>query len=279
MRTIAAEVIKNGVCQAVIDANIRLPDDIRQGLKKAYEEEEGIARRILEILLANADMAVKEKMPLCQDTGMVVVEVKLGQEVIISGGSLTEAVNEGIREGYRKAYFRPSVVNDPLVRQNTRDNTPGIIHIELVPGENIEISVLPKGAGSENMGKVAMLKPSQGVEGIKEFVVKAVEEAGANPCPPVIVGVGIGGNMEKAAYLAKKALMRPIDVRSEREDVKKLEEELLFAINALNIGPQGLGGKTTALAVNIETYPTHIASLPVAVNLGCHATRRAKVVI
>lgn len=279
MRKIAADDIKNKVCEAVIEANIKLPSDIRQALAKAHEREEGTARRILEILLANADMALKENMPLCQDTGMVVVEVKLGQEVFISGGSLKEAINEGIREGYKKGYFRPSVVNDPLRRQNTGDNTPGIVHVELVPGENIEINVFPKGAGSENMGRLAMLKPAQGIEGIKDFVLASVKEAGANPCPPVIVGVGIGGNMEKAAYLAKKALMRPVNVRNEREDIRALEEELLEAVNALNIGPQGLGGKTTALAVNIETYPTHIASLPVAVNLGCHATRRARVII
>ncbi|SHG80342.1 fumarate hydratase subunit alpha [Thermosyntropha lipolytica DSM 11003] len=279
MRKVKAEDIKNRVCEAVIEANIKLPPDIRKALEKAREEEEGTARKILEILLTNADMALKERMPLCQDTGMVVVEVKLGQEVEITGGSLKEAINEGIREGYRKGYFRASVVNDPILRKNTGDNTPGIIHMEMVPGENIEIIVLPKGAGSENMGRVAMLKPLKGVEGIKEFVLQAVKEAGSNPCPPLIVGVGVGGNMEKAAYLAKKALMRPVDIRNEREDIKRLEEELLYAINALNIGPQGLGGKTTALAVNIETYPTHIASLPVAVNLGCHATRRAGFVI
>lgn len=279
MRQISTEEIKNKVCEAVIEANIRLPDDIREALEKAYEKEEGRAKRILQILLENADMALQEKMPLCQDTGMVVVEIKLGQDVFVKGGDLKEAINAGIREGYQKGYFRASVVKDPILRQNTGDNTPGIIHLEIVPGENIEISVFPKGAGSENMGRLAMLKPAQGISGIKEFVLNTVKEAGANPCPPVIVGVGMGGNMEKAAYLAKKALMRPVNMRNERPDLASLEEELLLLINASGIGPQGLGGKTTALAVNIETYPTHIASLPVAVNIGCHVTRRAKVIL
>lgn len=279
MRQISTEEIKNKVCEAVIEANIKLPCDIREALEKAYEQEEGRAQKILQILLENADMALQEKMPLCQDTGMVVVEVKLGQDVHITGGSLNNAINAGIREGYQKGYFRASVVNDPILRQNTGDNTPGIIHLEMVPGENVEISVFPKGAGSENMARLAMLKPAQGVSGIKEFVLNTVNEAGPNPCPPIIVGVGMGGNMEKAAYLAKKALMRPVNMRNDRPDLASLEEELLFLINGSNIGPQGLGGKTTALAVNIEAYPTHIASLPVAVNIGCHVTRRAKVIL
>ncbi|MBO8159840.1 fumarate hydratase [Thermosyntropha sp.] len=280
MREIKAEEIRDIIAEAVINANIRLPEDIKEALKKArMNETEKRAQKILDIILKNADMALSERMPLCQDTGMVVVELKIGQNVHITGKSLEEAVNEGIREGYRKGYFRNSVVYDPLIRRNTGDNTPGIVHIEVVPGENVEINVFPKGAGSENMGRLAMLKPSDGIEGVKKFVLNTVKEAGANPCPPVIVGVGIGGNMEKAAYLAKKALMRPLDERNRREDIAKLEEELLEMINALGIGPQGLGGKTTALAVNIEVYPTHIASLPVAVNLGCHATRRVKIIL
>lgn len=255
----------------------RLPEDILLALQQARARERSVrASGILDIILENAELAEKERIALCQDTGMVVVEMEIGSELLIEG-DLEKAINEGIRTGYQEGYFRASVVRDPLNRINTGDNTPAIIHTRLVPGEGLTINLLPKGAGSENMGQIAMLKPSQGLPGIKDFVVKVVREAGSNPCPPIIVGVGIGGNMEKAALLAKEALLRPLNQMSPRPDLAALEQELLDMINATGIGPQGLGGDTTALGVNIEVYPTHIASLPVAVSLGCHSTRRIKI--
>lgn len=276
MKTIYAEEITTAVAAAAIQANTVLPADVKLALQAALDrEDEPRARQILSILLENAELARTEKIALCQDTGLVVVDIELGQDVHIEG-DLKEAVNEGVRRGYRQGCFRASVVNHPLQRLNTGDNTPCIIHMELVAGDSLKLTLFPKGAGSENMGKVAMLKPGAGEEGIADFVVRSVREAGSNPCPPLVVGVGIGGNMEMAAYLAKKALMRPINGGGSNAE---LEERLLAMINATGIGPQGLGGRVTALGVNVETYPTHIASLPVAVNLGCHSTRRATVVI
>ena len=230
------------------------------------------AREILERIVENYEIADAENQPICQDTGVACVFLKIGQEVHING-DIQEAVNEGVRQGYREGYLRKSVVRDPLDRVNTGDNTPAFIYYELVPGDKVEITVAPKGFGSENMSRIKMLRPSDGVEGVKDFVVNAVEEAGPNPCPPIVVGVGIGGTFDKAALLAKKALLRPVDEPNANPFYQALEQELLEKINALGIGPQGLGGRTTALAVNIETMPTHIAGLPVAVNINCHVTR------
>lgn len=275
MREIQVEEIQKAVEKAVAKANINLPADIIQSLKNALaKESKSQARHFLQIALDNSEMAEKECMALCQDTGIVNVEVEIGQDVHITGGDVESAINQGVSDGYRKCYFRNSVVKHPLQRENTGDNTPALVSYRLVPGDVLKITVFPKGAGSENMGRLAMLKPSQGIEGVKEFVVNAIREASSNPCPPVVVGVGIGGTMEKAASLAKKALFRSIDVRNEDPLIAELEKELLDKINQLNIGPQGLGGDTTALGVNIETYPTHIACLPIAVNIGCHCTRR-----
>lgn len=278
MREIEANKIRESVRDAVIRANIVLPEDILSALQAAKEKESSPrARRLLDILLENAALANNERMALCQDTGLVAVTVELGQEVAVQGGDLEEAINQGIREGYQQGYFRKSVVQDPFSRTNTGDNTPAVIHTEVKSGNHFRVGILPKGAGSENMGQVMMLKPAQGLDGVKEFILKVVKEAGANACPPVIVGAGIGGNMEKAAHLAKKALMRSVNERNSRPDLADLEREMLAAVNSLGIGPQGMGGDTTALAVNIEAYPTHIACLPVAVALGCHCTRRVMV--
>jgi fumarate hydratase subunit alpha len=272
--------ITSAVCNAVIKANTILPPDILQALRAAKEKESvPRARKILDILLLNADIAAKEQMPLCQDTGLVVIDLSIGQEVKLEGGGLEEAIQQGIREGYKKGYFRNSVVDDPFIRMNTGDNTPAIIHTHIVPGENLWLKILPKGAGSENVGALAVFKPTESLENIKAFIINTVSAAGANSCPPVIVGVGCGGNLEHCAYLAKRALLRPVDQRHERQDVAGLENELLQEINKLSIGPQGLGGDTSALAVNIEVGPTHIASLPVAVNMNCHCTRRAVIKI
>jgi fumarate hydratase subunit alpha len=234
---------------------------------------------MLDKIIINSDIASKENMPMCQDTGMAVIFVELGQDVHIVGGSLKEAINEGIRQGYSEGYLRKSVVKDPLTRVNTGDNTPAVIHIDIVDGEELKITIAPKGFGSENMSRIKMLKPSDGVEGVKEFVLETVKIAGPNPCPPIIVGVGIGGTFEKAAELSKKALLRSIEERNNDTYYSDLEDELITKINKLGIGPQGFGGKTTALGVNIETYPTHIAGLPVAVNISCHATRHAEIVL
>ena len=273
MREIKASLITQTVKKLCIDANCHLDDDVKNCICKFHSEEPWQqAKEILERIIENYEIADDKNQPVCQDTGVACVFLKIGQDVHIDG-DLTEAVNEGVRQGYEEGYLRKSVVRDPLDRVNTGDNTPAMLYTELVPGDKIEITVAPKGFGSENMSKIAMLRPSDGVEGVKEFVVKAVEAAGPNPCPPIVVGVGIGGTFDKAAYLAKKALLRPLDKRNSVEFYRELEEELLEKINALGIGPQGFGGKTTALAVNIEQFPTHIAGLPVAVNINCHVTR------
>jgi len=275
MRQINVDEIRQAVAGMVIEANTRLPGDIKSALSDAIDKESSSrARRIMGICLENADLAAAEELALCQDTGLVVIDLEIGQALQLIGGDLETAINQGVSEGYRAASLRKSMVRDPLNRVNTGDNTPAVIHIHIVPGENLKITVFPKGAGSENMGQMVMLKPAQGVEGVKEFVLKVVRDAAGNPCPPIIVGVGIGGNMEKVTMLAKKALMREIGQDNPDPQLAGLESELLDKINLLNIGPQGLGGDTTALAVNIETYPTHIACLPVAVCLGCHSTRR-----
>jgi fumarate hydratase subunit alpha len=280
MRQIHVDKVKEAVEQAVLQANTQLPEDITAALRRFLDKEQSPnARRLLQITLENADLARNECMALCQDTGLVVVDMELGQEVILTGGDLETAINQGIRDGYRRGYFRKSVVKDPLERVNTGDNTPAVLHMHLVPGNVLKLNILPKGGGSENMGQLTMLKPSEGLKGVKDFIVKVVREAGANPCPPIIVGVGVGGNMEKAALLAKKALMREIGTTNPIPTLAALEEEMLSIVNGLGVGPQGMGGDTTALAVHIETYPTHIACLPVAVNLGCHSTRRVTVEI
>lgn len=280
MKEIGVDRIIDVVERLCIDSNIYLNDDIRQSLEKAMEfEESENGRSILKSLVKNAEVAAAEGMAICQDTGMAIVFVSVGQDVRITGGSLTEAINEGVRRGYRKGCLRASVVEDPILRKNTGDNTPAVIHYDIVEGDQIRIDVVPKGFGSENMSALKMLKPSDGMEGIKRFVVETVSSAGPNPCPPVIVGVGIGGSMEKCALLAKKALMRPAGSRNPRKHLAELEEQLLAEINRLGIGPAGLGGRTTALGVMVEAYPTHIAGLPVAVNISCHVTRHRSAVL
>lgn len=274
MRKINVEAITDAVERLCIESNYYINDDIRAALEKAYREEESVTgRNILLSLLKNADIASNEQMAICQDTGMAIVFVELGQNVRITGGSLEKAINEGVRRGYKNGFLRKSVVSDPLKRENTRDNTPAVIHYEIVEGDGLTIHVAPKGFGSENMSAIKMLKPSDGIEGVKKFVVDTISEAGANPCPPIVVGIGIGGSMEKAALLAKKALLRPIDKSNPDPFYRDLEYSLLESINKLGIGPAGLGGRITALGVNIETYPTHIAGLPVAVNVCCHVLR------
>ena len=273
MREIPANLITQAVARLCIEANCFLPDD----MKKQIEICQGLedwpqAREILDRIVENYEIAQSEHVPICQDTGMACVFLKVGQDVHIVG-DVNEAVHKGVRKGYEEGYLRKSVVRDPLDRVNTGDNTPAVIYYELVPGDQIEITVAPKGFGSENMSQIKMLRPSDGLQGAIDFVVQVVEDAGPNPCPPVVVGVGIGGTFDKAAYLAKKALLRPVDVRNDNAFYAELEDTLLNKINGLGIGPQGFGGKTTALAVNIETFPTHIAGLPVAVNINCHVTR------
>ncbi|WP_346884729.1 fumarate hydratase [Clostridium sp. UBA4395] len=278
MREIKVSQITEAIRKLCIDANYYLGSDIKNRLIKSHEEEDwGIAKGILNKILINADIAKNEDMPMCQDTGVACVFIEIGQEVQVVGGALEDAINEGVRQGYKDGYLRKSVVKDPLDRVNTKDNTPAMIYYNIVPGDKLKITVAPKGFGSENMSQIKMLKPSDGLQGVKDFIIKVVKEAGPNPCPPIIVGVGIGGTFDKAATIAKKALIRSIDVRNENPFYAELEEELVTMINELGIGPQGFGGKTTALAVNIETYPTHIAGLPVAVNINCHATRHAEI--
>ena len=257
-----------------IESNYYLSSDVKESLCKAKEDETWpLAENVLDQLILNSNIAQKEDMPICQDTGMACVFVEIGQEVHIVGGLLQDAINEGVRRGYDEGFRRKSVVKDPIHRVNTKDNTPAIIYYDIVSGDKIKITVAPKGFGSENMSRIKMLKPSDGLQGVKDFIIETVKLAGPNPCPPIVVGVGIGGTFDKAAYLAKKALIRPLNKRNDEKFYSDLEEELLETINKLGIGPQGFGGKTTALGLNIETYPTHIAGLPVAVNINCHATR------
>ena len=273
MRELNASALTEVVKRLCIEANCYLPQDVKSCIEARHAEEPWPqAQEILERIMENYRIADDRAQPICQDTGVACVFLKIGQDVHITG-DITEAVNEGVRRGYTEGYLRKSVVRDPLDRVNTGDNTPAMLYFELVPGDKVEITVAPKGFGSENMSQIKMLRPSDGLQGVKDFVCKVVEEAGPNPCPPIVVGVGIGGTFDKAAYLAKKALMRSVDERNENPFYANLEQELLEEINALGIGPQGFGGKTTALAVNIEQYPTHIAGLPVAVNINCHVTR------
>jgi len=273
MRQLSADRITAAVRRLCIEANCHLPKDVKERIHACRMEESWQqAGEILDRIVENFTVADQENCPICQDTGVACVFLKIGQDVHITG-NLEEAVNEGVRQGYRDGYLRKSVVRDPLRRENTGDNTPAMLYVELVPGEQVEITVAPKGFGSENMSAVNMLRPSDGVNGVVDFVVQTVKQAGPNPCPPIVVGVGIGGTFDKAAYLAKKALLRPLDQFHADPYYEALERELLEKINSLGIGPQGFGGKTTALKVNIETYPTHIAGLPVAVNINCHVTR------
>ena len=274
VRSVDVKLLTENIKEMCIQANHYLAPDMDKAMKNAHEKEtKPLAKQILAQLLENLDIAGEDMIPICQDTGMAVVFLKVGQDVHFEGGSVEDAVNEGVRQGYAEGYLRKSVVGDPLLRVNTKDNTPAIIHYEIVPGDKVEIMVAPKGFGSENMSKIYMLKPADGIEGVKEAIINTVKEAGPNACPPVVVGVGIGGTFEKAAILAKKALTREIGTHSELSHIKELEEELLEKINQIGLGPAGLGGDTTALAVNINTYPTHIAGLPVAVNICCHVNR------
>ena len=273
MREISAKSITETVKKLCIDANCHLSSDLKTCISDFYEKENWAqAKEILGRIIENYEIADERNQPVCQDTGAACVFLKIGQDVHVDG-DINEAINEGVRQGYGEGYLRKSIVRDPLDRVNTGDNTPAMIYYEMVPGDKIEITVAPKGFGSENMSQIAMLRPSDGIEGVKKFVLKVVEDAGPNPCPPIVVGVGIGGTFDKAAYMAKKALLRPVDKRNENPFYADHEKELLDGINALGIGPQGFGGLTTALAVNIETFPTHIAGLPVAVNINCHVTR------
>ena len=279
MREIHAGEITSTIRRLCIEANTSMEDDMIAALNSALEKEESpVGKDILRQLLENAEIAKSEGIPLCQDTGLAVVFIEMGQDIHIIGGELNKSIHEGVRQGYRNGYLRASSL-DPLIRRNFGDNTPAIIHLEMVPGEKLKLILVPKGFGAENMSKITLLKPYSGVEGIKQFVVQTVEEAGANSCPPVIVGVGIGGTLEKAALIAKKSLLRTIGQRHSDHEIARLEEELLEKINALGIGPQGLGGKVTALDVHIETYPTHIAGLPVAVNLQCNCHRHKEAVL
>lgn len=280
MRTIQTTDITENIRQMCIEANHYLSDDMKQVFKKAVDNEESpLGRQVLEQLKENLEIASSDMIPICQDTGMAVIFMNVGQEVHFEGGSITDAVNEGVRQGYTEGYLRKSVVGDPIIRENTKDNTPAVIHYDIVPGDKVEITVAPKGFGSENMSRIFMLKPADGIEGVKEAILTAVKDAGPNACPPMVVGVGIGGTFEKCAQLAKKALTRDLNCKSDIQYVNDLEEEMLDKINRLGIGPGGLGGTQTALAVNIETYPTHIAGLPVAVNICCHVNRHAHRVI
>ncbi len=280
LRIISAAQITETVKELCIRANCFLNEDIGCALKKAGEEEDyPPAREILSILQKNADMAKSQNMAICQDTGMAVVFLTVGQDVHITGGSLEEAVNAGVRKGYEEGFLRKSVVLDPLRRKNTGDNTPAVIHTRIVPGNEMKIEVAPKGFGSENMSRIAMLNPSDGLDGVKKFVLETVRLAGPNPCPPMILGVGIGGTFEKVAQMAKEALLVPLDEEHSDPFYATLEKELLALVNDTGIGPQGFGGKTTCLGVKIRTYPTHIAGLPVAVNVGCHVTRHAQAVL
>ena len=276
MRTVDVATLTQNIKEMCIEANHFLSEDMKTAFTTAEQQEKApLGKQILQQLQQNMDIAGKDMIPICQDTGMAVVFLEVGQDVHLTGGNVEDAVNEGVRQGYVDGYLRKSVVKDPIYRENTKDNTPAIIHYSIVPGDRVRITVAPKGFGSENMSRVFMLKPADGIEGVKNAILTAVKDAGPNACPPMVVGVGIGGTFEKCALMAKKALTRPVDEHSEIPYVRELEEELLEKINKTGIGPGGLGGSTTALAVNISTYPTHIAGLPVAVNICCHVNRHA----
>ncbi len=280
MRNITTDIIIKNIKEMCIEANYTLSSDVKDSIiSSALSETSGTGRKILEQLKENMYIAENENIPICQDTGMAVVFLKIGQDVHIEGCCIEDAINEGIRQGYKEGYLRKSVVDDPLIRKNTDDNTPGIIHYDIVPGDQFEITVAPKGFGSENMSRVYMLKPSDGIEGVKEAVIETVKLAGPNACPPLVIGVGIGGTFEKCTLLAKKALVRNINSHNSLEHISRLEDELLDEINSLGTGPGGLGGSITALGINIEVYPTHIAGLPVAVNMCCHVNRHKTRVI
>lgn len=279
MRVIQAAQITDAIKSLCVRTNVEIPSDVANCIGCALNDEDWEpAKELLNQIIENNELAKNTNKPICQDTGMACVFVEIGQDVHIEG-NLEEAIQEGVRQGYQEGYLRKSVVMDPLNRVNTGDNTPAVIYYDIVPGDKIIIEFAPKGFGSENMSRIAMLRPSDGVEGVKRFVLETVEKAGSNPCPPIVVGIGIGGTFDKAAQLSKKALLRPVDVPNQNEFYQTLEEELLEEINKLGIGPQGLGGRTTALAVNIETFPTHIAGLPVAVNISCHVTRHGREVL
>lgn len=280
MREINVEEISNVIKEMCIEANHFLTNDMKNALNKSAETEKSeLGKQILCQLQENLQIAGEEMIPICQDTGMAVIFIKIGQEVHFVGGSLEAAINEGVRRGYVEGYLRKSVVKDPIYRENTKDNTPAVIHYEMIEGDKVHITVAPKGFGSENMSRVFMLKPSDGIEGVKDAIISAVKDAGPNACPPMVIGVGVGGTFEKCAILAKKALTRNIEEESPIQYVRELEKEILNKINSLGIGPGGLGGDTTAYAVNIETYPTHIAGLPVAINICCHVNRHSYRVI
>lgn len=276
MRNVDVSLLTENIKEMCIEANHFLSDDMKAAFTKADETEKSpLGRQIIEQLQQNMQIAGEDMIPICQDTGMAVIFLEVGQDVHLDGGNVEDAVNEGVRQGYVEGYLRKSVVSDPIIRENTKDNTPAVIHYSIVPGDKVKITFAPKGFGSENMSRVFMLKPADGIEGVKNAILTAVRDAGPNACPPMVVGVGIGGTFEKCALLAKQALTRPIDLRSDIPYVRELEEEMLTRINKSGIGPGGLGGTTTALAVNINTYPTHIAGLPVAVNICCHVNRHA----
>ena len=280
IRTIRVEEITKNIKEMCIEANHFLSPDMAEAMKCAEKNEEApLGKQILEQLQENLKIAGEDMIPICQDTGMAVVFLEIGQDVHLEGGALEDAVNEGVRQGYVEGYLRKSVVGDPLIRENTKDNTPAVLHTRIVDGDQVKIKVAPKGFGSENMSRVFMLKPAEGIEGVKDAVLTAVKDAGPNACPPMVVGVGIGGTFEKAAILAKKALMRPLDTQNPDPFYADLEKEMLEKVNKLGIGPQGFGGKTTAIGLNIETMPTHIAGMPCAVNINCHVTRHKSEVI
>ncbi len=280
MRDVNVSEITKNIKEMCIEANHFLSEDMKKVFKNAVDSEESpLGKQVLNQLNENLSIAASDMIPICQDTGMAVFFINVGQEVHFTGGDITDAINEGVREGYVEGYLRKSVVSDPLIRENTKDNTPAVIHYSIVPGDKVEITVAPKGFGSENMSRVFMLKPADGIEGVKNAILTAVKDAGPNACPPMVVGVGIGGTFEKCAILAKRALTRNLEEKSDIEYVRNLESEMLEKINKLGIGPGGLGGTQTALAVNIETYPTHIAGLPVAVNICCHVNRHVKRVL
>jgi fumarate hydratase subunit alpha len=280
MREVNVAEITAAIAELSMDANYNLGDDVYNAIKDAVDKETSpVGKSVLEQLITNAEIAKEEQVPMCQDTGYAVIFVELGQDVRLVGGDLNDAINEGVRKGYGEGYLRKSIVSDPINRVNTKDNTPAVIHVEVVPGDKVKLTIAPKGGGSENMSQVKMLKPSDGAKGVVDFVVDAASKAGSNPCPPIVMGVGIGGTFEKVAYLAKKALLREIGSVHPDPFYAEMEKEMLEKVNKLGVGPQGYGGRTTALAVFIETYPAHIASMPAAVNINCHAARHKEVTI